>query len=224
MQDASGDVKEPFSWIVQQIERGLKVVLVEPWVPVDVSKIVVVGETGTAWLMVQHLKRVVDSSIYVIAYLKVDLPDICVKAPNVENSHGSRCIDARTRKVQSPIVCDVPSLRFLGRLPPETACQLFNRKDSNWSMDWRPVVEDSLVFPECIWPPSRCEKLVVEKKRKDDRALVKLTRADTCPLVEVPLLGLDWNRSVPNWSLLLVTTDHIRLLSASSQSVYNHLR
>ena len=57
MQDASGDVKEPFSWIVQQIERGLKVVLVEPWVPVDVSKIVVVGETGTAWLMVQHLKR-----------------------------------------------------------------------------------------------------------------------------------------------------------------------
>ena len=89
--------------------------------------------------------------------------------------------------------------------------------------DWRPVVEDSLVFPEGIWPPSRCEQLVVKKKRKDDRALVKLTRADTCPLVEVPLLRLDWNRSVPNWPLLLVTTDHIRLLSASSQSVYNHL-
>ena len=52
MQDASGNVKEPFSWIVQQIERGLKVVLVESWVPVDVSKIVVVGEAGTAWLMV----------------------------------------------------------------------------------------------------------------------------------------------------------------------------
>ena len=51
MQDASGNVKEPFSWIVQQLERGLKVVLVEPWVPVDVSKVVVVGEAGTAWLM-----------------------------------------------------------------------------------------------------------------------------------------------------------------------------
>ena len=57
MQDASGNVKEPFSWIVQQIERGLKVVLVESWVPVDVSKIVVVGEAGTAWLMVQDLTR-----------------------------------------------------------------------------------------------------------------------------------------------------------------------
>ena len=57
MQDASGDVKEPFSWIVQQLERGLKVVLVEPWVPVDVSKIVVVRETGTAWLVVQDLTR-----------------------------------------------------------------------------------------------------------------------------------------------------------------------
>ena len=57
MQDASGNVKEPFSWIVQQLERGLKVVLVEPWVPVDISKIVVVGEAGTAWLMVQDLTR-----------------------------------------------------------------------------------------------------------------------------------------------------------------------
>ena len=57
MQDASGNVKEPFSWIVQQLERGLKVVLVEPWVPVDVSKVVVVGEAGTAWLMVEHLIR-----------------------------------------------------------------------------------------------------------------------------------------------------------------------
>ena len=52
MQKAGGNVKEPFSWIVQQIERGLKVVLVEAWVPVDVSKIVVVGEAGAAWLMV----------------------------------------------------------------------------------------------------------------------------------------------------------------------------
>ena len=52
MQDAGVNVKEPFSRIVQQFERGLKVVLVEPWVPVDVPKIVVVCEAGTAWLMV----------------------------------------------------------------------------------------------------------------------------------------------------------------------------
>ena len=51
MQDVSVNIKEPFSRIVQQFERGLKVVLVEPWVPVDVPKIVVVCETGTAWLM-----------------------------------------------------------------------------------------------------------------------------------------------------------------------------
>ena len=89
--------------------------------------------------------------------------------------------------------------------------------------DWRPVVEDTLVFPEGIWPTSRCEKLVVKKESKDGRVLVKLTRADTCCLVKVPLLRMDWDRSVPNWPLLLVTTDHIRLLSASPQSVYNHL-
>ena len=57
MQDAGVNVKKPFSRIVQQFERGLKVVLVEPWVPVDVSKIVVVGEAGTAWLMKEHLTR-----------------------------------------------------------------------------------------------------------------------------------------------------------------------
>ena len=89
--------------------------------------------------------------------------------------------------------------------------------------DWRPVVEDSLVFPEGIWPSSRGEKLVVKKKRKDGRVLIKLTRADPCSLIKVPLLKLDWNRSVPNWPLVLVTSDHIRLLSASPQSVYNHL-
>ena len=57
MQDAGVNVKKPFSRIVQQFERGLKVVLVEPWVPVNISKVVVVGEAGTAWLMVKHLTR-----------------------------------------------------------------------------------------------------------------------------------------------------------------------
>ena len=89
--------------------------------------------------------------------------------------------------------------------------------------DWRPVVEDSLVFPEGIRPSSRCQKLVVKKQRKDDRLLVELSRADPRYLVKVPLLRLDWNRSVPNRPLLLITTDHKRLLPASPESVYNHL-
>ena len=67
MQDASGNVKEPFSWIVQQLERGLKVVLVEPWVPVDISKIVVVSEAGTAWLMVKHLTRNQSLKLHLLA-------------------------------------------------------------------------------------------------------------------------------------------------------------
>ena len=55
VQHAGGNVKEPFSWIVQQLERGFEVVLVEPRVPVDVAEVVIVGEAGAARMMRQNL-------------------------------------------------------------------------------------------------------------------------------------------------------------------------
>ena len=57
MQDSTGNVKEPFSRVVQQLERGLKVVLVEARVPMDVSKIIIVREAWTARLVREDLIR-----------------------------------------------------------------------------------------------------------------------------------------------------------------------
>ena len=52
-----------------------------------------------------------------------NLPHVSVKAADVEDCHCARCIDTGARKIESPVVCDVPSFRILGRLPPETVSQ-----------------------------------------------------------------------------------------------------